>query len=384
MISGILAVAQATALVVVLVRLASGRRRIPAVPPRPEGLADTSVSVILPTLNEAERVGACLEGLLRQGPPLAEVLVVDSASTDRTRAIVEDAARRDPRVRLLRDPPLPRGWIGKVWALQHGLAMARGEWVLGVDADTVAEPGMVPGVVSAARTHGLELVSFGPRFSEQIAGERCLQPSMLTSLVYRFGAPGTKAPPGRVMANGQCFLVRRDLLLRDGGYEAARASFADDVTLARHCARRGVRVGFLDGSRLYRVRGYGTFAGVWREWGRSIDLRDATRGPWQAADLLVIALLQGLPLPALAGLGALALGGGPGPGARPLVLVSVLALGLRWLVLPALRNSYERRGIAFWLSPLSDPLAALRLVWSTAIRPASWRGREYHDLRLAG
>ena len=380
MILGLLALAQAAALAVVLVRLASGRRRIPPVLPESDGVADTSVSVILPALNEGDRIGACLEGLRAQGPPLVEVLVVDSASTDRTRGVVLQAMRRDTRVRLLGDPPLPRGWIGKAWALQHGLAAARGEWVLGVDADTVAGAGMVAGVVSAARAHGLEMVSFGPRFSEQSAGERWLQPAMLATLVYRFGAPSVGARPGRVMANGQCFLARRDLLLRYGGYEAARASFADDVALARHYARQGARVGFLDGAGLYRVRGYGALSRVWREWGRSIDLRDATPPGRQCADLAVIALVQGLPIPVLA---LAALGAGLAASLRPLVLVSALALGVRGLLLLALRASYARRGPAFWLSPLADPLAALRLILSTARRPTVWRGREYRDLRLA-
>lgn len=378
-----LAFAQAAALAVVLARLAAGRTRLPPVPPKPAGVTHTSVTVVIPTLNEEDRVGACLEGLRVQGPPLVEILVVDSGSTDRTRDVVELAASRDPRVRLLTDPPLPRGWIGKVWALQHGLSSARGEWVLGVDADTVAEPGMVAGVVGAASARRLAMVSFAPRFSEQSAGERWLQPSMLVTLLYRLGAPGAGAGGSGsrtrlVMANGQCFLARRDLLLRHGGYEAARASFADDVTLARHYARQGIDVGFLDGARLFRVRGYGSFGRVWREWGRSIDLRDATPGLRHWADVAVVTLLQGLPVPVLA-MTALGAGGN----SVPLVVLSAIALLVRVLLLFALRGSYARGGLAFWLSPLADSLAALRLLLSTVRRPAAWRGRSYRDLRLA-
>ncbi|HSA56668.1 MAG TPA: glycosyltransferase [Gemmatimonadaceae bacterium] len=377
----LLALAQAAALAVVLARLASGRGRVPRVSPIPEGLDDTSVTVMLPTLDEGDRVGECLAGLRAQGPPLMEILVVDSNSTDGTRRVVEEAARSDPRVRLLTDPPLPPGWIGKVWALQYGLGAARGEWVLGVDADTVAERGMIAAAVHAARSHGFDLVSFGPRFSEQSAGERWLQPAMLATLVYRSGPPGVDAAPDRVLANGQCFLARRALLSQHGGYEPARASFADDVSLARHHARRGARVGFLDGGRLYRVRGYGTLARLWREWGRSIDLRDATAGARQWLDVLTITLLQGVPVPVLA---LAALGVGLPTRGRALLAVSAAAVGLRILLLVALRGSYARRGLAFWLSPLADPLAALRLLVSTARRPTMWRGREYCDLRMAG
>src|SRR5206468_337827 len=97
-----------------------------------------------------------------QRRPLLEVLVVDSRSTDGTQAIVERAAELDPRIRLLTDDPLPDGWVGKVWALEHGLRAARGEWILGVDADTDPVPGMVAGVVAAARDAQLSVVSFSP------------------------------------------------------------------------------------------------------------------------------------------------------------------------------------------------------------------------------
>ena len=256
-------------------RLLPGLKRPPAVSPQAAPITDTTVSVIVPTRNEAKRLSPCLAGLARQPLPLVEIIVVDSASTDGTDGLVLEAARRDARIRLEPDPPLPPGWVGKVWALQHGLSLAHGEWILGVDADTEPNDGMVGGVLQAARAGGYDLVSFAPRFAGQSAGERWLQPALLTSLVYRTGAPGTSDDPERLLANGQCFLVRRSLLLQHGGYEVARDSFADDVRLARHFARLGARCGFLDGRMLYRVRSYRSAGEMWREWGRSIDLADA-------------------------------------------------------------------------------------------------------------
>ncbi len=249
------------------------------------------------TLNEAARIAPCLAGLSAQGEPLREVIVVDSRSTDGTPALVESVARSDPRFRVVNDPPLPAGWVGKVWALQHGLQLAAEEWVLGIDADTEPEPGMVAAVVQAAEESRYDVVSFSPTFAGMRATEQWLQPSMLLTLVYRFGAAGSRDPaPSRVMANGQCFLARRAVLLAHGGYEAARQSWADDVTLARALAARGVRVGFLDGSRLYKVRAYDGLAQMWREWGRSFDLSDACTRAQQWFDVTFILLAQGAPL----------------------------------------------------------------------------------------
>lgn len=373
----ILAALQGAALLLVIARLLPGRSRRPPVPPRPEGLEGTSVSVVVATLNEARRIGPCLAGLERQGAPLREVIVVDSHSTDGTPEMVQAVAARDPRFRVVNDPPLPSGWVGKVWALQHGLREASGDWVLGIDADTEPQPGMVAAVVESAQALGYDVVSFAPRFADMTTGEQWLQPSMLLTLVYRFGAAGmTDPPPDRVMANGQCFLARREVLLANGGYEAARMSWADDVTLSRTLAKRGVRVGFLDGSRLYTVRAYENLAHMWREWGRSFDLSDATTRGRQWFDVAFVILAQGLPWLVLL---AFALGVFSRESAAGLALlrVNLVLVAIRLAMLGALYGSYERTSIGFWLSPLSDPVAAWRLVLSSARRPRAWRGRTF-------
>ena len=366
-VGGLVAV-QSVALLVLAVRLWPGRTRRPPVPPHPGEITDTTVTVIVATLNEAARIGPCLAGLRAQGRPLLEVLVVDSRSTDDTRELVQEAAALDPRIRLLTDEPLPDGWVGKVWALEHGLRAARGEWVLGIDADTEPRPGLVAGVVEAARAAGYSVASFSPMFSGQTAWEQLVQPALLLTLVYRGGAVGSETDPERVLANGQCFLARRDILLRHGGYAPARASFADDVTLARHLARRGERVGFLDGSRLYLVRSYESVGEMWREWGRSLDLRQATSATRLWFDVAYLIAVQGLPLPVLVALGIAGGLRGLDPAHRSLAAVNAALLAIHLLLLRPLTRSYERPRLTFWLSWLADPLAVVRIVMSTLRR----------------
>ena len=371
-----LAVVQGAALALLLVRLWPGRRRLPPVAPAAEGEAG-AVTIVVAALNEAHRISPCLDGLVAQGPVVREILIVDSGSDDGTVELVRAAMARDSRIRLLRDDPLPSGWVGKVWALQHGLQHASGEWVLGIDADTMPHPALAGGALAAALVYRYDAVSFAPRFRMSTAAERWLQPALLVTLVYRFGAAGTDADGERVMANGQCFLARRSTLLAAGGYSSARRSFCDDVTLARHLARAGHRVGFLDGSRLYDVRSYSSARETWREWGRSLDLKDATSTWRQWTDVVFLIVVQGLTLPALLAMLVAWWLGAAASVLAPLLATSVALLAVRMLLQRALAPSYHERGVAFWLSPLADPLAALRIFLSTLHTPKRWRGREY-------
>jgi dolichol-phosphate mannosyltransferase len=381
-----LLVVQVPLLLVLLARLMPGRTRRSPIAPRRTPRTDTTVSVIVATLNEARRIGPCLEGLIAQQAPLLEVLVVDSRSTDGTRELVQAAAQRDPRIRLLTDDPLPAGWVGKVWALETGLREARGEWVLGIDADTVPAPGLVGAVVDAVEQDRYDVASFSPQFRDQTAAEQFVQPAMLVTLVYRCGAAGAQQPPpDRVLANGQCFVARRDLLVQHGGYAPARASFCDDVTLARHLAAHGARVGFLDGSRIIQVSAYTSLAEMWREWGRSFDLKDATPLWRRWLDVALVWGVQALPLPLLVLLSLLQPGAGDDAHTarvlwQALVLVNASALFIRLFLLFALRGSYAQRGLAFWCSWLADIAAAWRLTLSTARTPRAWRGRQYGEL----
>ena len=93
---------------------------------------------------------------------------------------------------------------------------------------------------------------------------------------------------------------------------------------------------------------------------------------------MLLLLVQGVPLPALVAFALVAHSGHSlGEGARLVALLSSVTLGVRVLLQRALAPSYAHTGIAFWLSPLSDPLAAIRILVSTLRRPTQWRGRTY-------
>jgi dolichol-phosphate mannosyltransferase len=385
-ISLLLLLIQLPATAILLSRLVKGPSRLPPIAPKnptPELLG--AVSVVIPTLNEALRISPLLDAISRQSYEVREIIVVDSKSGDGTPELVKAAQQKDPRFRLMTDDPLPTGWVGRPWALHFGfLHTSEGsEWFLGMDADTQPSPGLVAGLVKTAEEQGYDLVSLSPQFILKYPGECLLQPALLMTLLYRFDPAGVNTDqPERVMANGQCFLCRRSVLAGVGGYTSASGSFCDDVTLARNIAASGFKVGFLDGAKVLKVRMYEGAMETWQQWGRSLDLKDASSRAQIWGDLWLLSAVQGLPL--IVVLSYLSVSRtiplSPSP---PLVLLglNLFLLVIRFAMLFAIAPSYDRTqangGWLFWLSPLADPVAVLRIFLSAFRTPTEWRGRKY-------
>ena len=372
---------------ILLSRLVKGASRQPPLLPRPGTVHQTnSISVIVPTLNEAHRVTPCLQGLSQQGSEVREIIVVDSHSTDGTPEVVKKLAQQDSRIRLITDDTLPPNWVGRPWALHSGYLASHSdsEWVLGIDADTEPQPGLVGAILHAADRHPYDIVSLSPKFRLSFPGEWWLQPALLMTLIYRFDSAGVaNSASERVMANGQCFLARRSVLKQLNGYSSAANSFCDDVTLARVAADKGFKVGFLDGARVISVRMYEGAIETWQGWGRSLDLKDAATPAQLWGDLALLIATQALPILVLPMLLLAQIGQQDNP------IVS-LALGLNGLLLlvrlgmmGAIANSYHRPpkllspAQFFWLSPLADPLAVLRIAISSFQTRILWRGKIY-------
>ncbi len=382
-----LLLAQLPATAILLSRLLRGPGRYPPLQPKaptPEQLG--TVSVVVPTLNEAERLEPCLTGLSRQSYEVREILVVDSYSTDGTPELVKAAQETDPRFRLIHDEPLPIDWVGRPWALHHGFlsSAAASDWVLGIDADTQPQPGLVASLLDTASREGYDLISLAPQFLLKHPGELLLHPALLLTLVYRFGPAGeTGNRPERVMANGQCFFCRRSQLVQVGGYTVARRSFCDDVTLARAIAAQGAKVAFLDGANVLKVRMYEGAAETWREWGRSLDLKDAASPSQVWGDWLLLLAVQGFPIPIVLLLLSEVISGSREPVVLTAfglnLLLVLIRVGLTFAIAPSCDRTDAKPAWLFWLSPLADPIAVLRIFLSSIQTPTRWRGRSYGE-----
>jgi len=227
----------------------------PAAPPVPG--PTPSVSVVIAARDEEAEIGAALDSVLAQDLPLREVLVVEGGSRDRTREV---ASARPPPVRLVDEPPLPPGWVGKNWACWTGARASTGDWLLFLDADVRLHPSAVRTTLEWARRENAALATIAPRVEMVGFWERVVLPFYVQMVLTYFRAPHVNRPGSRTaMANGQYWLVRRSDYDALGGHEAVRSVVLEDVAIARRFrdAGRPIRLAWapeLAVTRMYRDR----------------------------------------------------------------------------------------------------------------------------------
>ena len=94
------------------------------------------ISVIICTHNRAACLGRAIDSLLGQEYPCFEVLVVDNASADATRSVVQTRSRDDQRLTYVYEARL-----GLSAARNRGAALAQGELLVYLDDDAEAGDG---------------------------------------------------------------------------------------------------------------------------------------------------------------------------------------------------------------------------------------------------
>src|SRR5215475_1761178 len=276
--------------------------------------AAAAVTAIVPARNEEKVIAACVESLEQQ-PEIAEILVVNDQSTDRTAGIVQALAAEIPQLRLLETREVPPGWVGKNNAVWMAAQEARNPWLLFTDADAELAPGAMTRALEIAKEKKAALVSFSPEQVTQTWYEKSLIPFIYCRLAKYFSFDAVNDPKSPVAAaNGQFLLVRRDAYDAIGGHAGVAGQVLEDVALARRAKQAGQTIWFGSGVGIVRARMYRSFEAMCEGWTKNLyQLLGAKPGavyrelfsvvPW----VVVILLLAGmwLPFALIAGIGLL-------------------------------------------------------------------------------
>ena len=95
-----------------------------------------SLSVIVQARNESDSLLLTLPSWLNQDYPEVEIILIDDESTDGTEECAHSISSRSSCIiRIIKGTLPPPGWTGKLWALQQGINVSTGKWLLFTDAD---------------------------------------------------------------------------------------------------------------------------------------------------------------------------------------------------------------------------------------------------------
>jgi peptidoglycan/xylan/chitin deacetylase (PgdA/CDA1 family) len=202
-----------------------------------------SISVVIPAYNREATLGVSLDALLAQGHQDWEAIVVDDGSADRTAAVAQEYANRDPRIRVHRQP---NGGVSV--ARNTAIGLARHPWLFFLDADDWITPEAFAQLTAALERHP----------DAQLVNGGCT----------RVLADGTEIPEERVAQGEDLFakfartcafsihtsLVDTELVRRLGGFDTSLVT-CEDWDLWQRIVRTNVRFASIpDNVAYYRVR----------------------------------------------------------------------------------------------------------------------------------
>ncbi|MGH7963056.1 MAG: glycosyltransferase [Candidatus Binatia bacterium] len=379
-----------------------------ALPPTPP--AWPSVCILIPARNESTALPHTLPALLQQDY-LGDwaVILIDDRSTDGTANIARQIAEASgvaERLTILSGAALPRGWVGKVWALEQGArycglpipssklqvfnpqsAIRNPQYLLLTDADIHHAHESLRRLVAESEAGSLALNSRMARLRCISGAERLLIPAFVFffNLLYPMRRVNDQRSAVAAAAGG-CVLLASSALERTGGFAGIKNEIIDDVSLARQIKRLDVPIHLaLSRHTVESLRTYDSLAAVWAMVRRTAFTE--LRYSWLrlAGTLAGLALMFLLPLLWMFGGAVLILASVSGwfavslPGSIILMIEGFCAWLLMALVYRPAVHFFGLSGLWAWTLPLAGILygamtvdSALRYLAGIGI---TWRDR---------
>ncbi len=196
-----------------------------------------NVSALIPARDESHYIASTLNALSKQGN-LQKIIVVDDQSSDGTDDIVKSLNLDN--VLLINGVNPPKGWTGKLWALEQGLAQISSKFLLLLDADIRLNEGALNALLMLQKERDYDLVSVMATLHVKSLWEKLLLPPFIYffKLIYPF-ALANKQGSSIAAAAGGCILIKTEKLKKIGGFDSLKGAVIDDCALAKQVKKQG-------------------------------------------------------------------------------------------------------------------------------------------------
>jgi glycosyltransferase involved in cell wall biosynthesis len=203
--------------------------------------ASTFVSILIPARNEERNLARVLDSILLQSYPNYEVIILDDGSNDDTYAIAESYSVIHPNFRVLKGNPMPKGWTGKNFACYQLAKVAKGDYLLFIDADVALSSSLLDSAMFHASKQQLCLLSLFPDQQMQSIGEKSVVPLMNFMLLSLLPIPlicGHRHPVFSA-ACGQFMLFEAAQYHKHQFHLTAKAEITEDLKIMKLVKRAG-------------------------------------------------------------------------------------------------------------------------------------------------
>ena len=334
-----------------------------------------AVVVIIPARNEEQTISDAVTSLAEQDyPGSIHIVVVDDESSDATQSLVGNW----PNLHVIQGVALPKGWTGKLWAVQQGLNYVKAHlpsatFILMTDADIKHGRKNIRELVFKAESESLHLVSLMVMLRTKSFWEKLLIPAFVFFFQKLYPFSWVNDPKKKTAAAaGGCILIRRQTLVPADSLKTVRDHLIDDCAIGKEIKARGpIWLGIT--KETHSLRAYQSLQDLW-----NMVTRNAFRQLGYSSIALIVTVV-GMVLTYLV---------------PPITLfygfisnhyaVAFIG-GLAWIIMslaymPTVRYYGEKSWGVFWL-PVAATLYTL-MTFSSALRHwqghgSVWKGRVY-------
>lgn len=225
-------------------------------------LMNIKLSIVIPARNEEKNIALLLDDLQKQSVAIHEIICVDDASKDNTKAIIQSFG-----VRLVSIQEKPHDWLGKSWACASGASIATGDVLLFLDADVRLKEQALHRLISSYIKEQ-SVVSVQPYHKTQKFYE---QFSLFFNFVQIAGNGSALPKPKNIGLFGPVIMISQQDYQAIGGHKSVKNCVVEDMALAQRLIDKKLDYRVLIGDEDISFRMYGNgFKSLLQGWTKNL------------------------------------------------------------------------------------------------------------------
>ena len=228
------------------------------------------ICILVPARNEEKTIKNTLSALLQQKNIIFELILIDDESNDMTIQCALETFKhfKFNDYKIIRSKIRPKGWNGKVWALNQGMKKAiknkENKYLLFLDADIVVEKYLLSNLLHTLTIKRLKMLSLMVKLNTSSFWEKILIPQFIYFFqkLYPFNIVNNPKK-NLAAAAGGCVFCDINFFKEKNVFEVIKNKIIDDCNLAKEIKKKGaIWIGLSNKAK--SIREYNDLKSIWQ------------------------------------------------------------------------------------------------------------------------